>query len=166
MSIMKQDPESLENNKKQTSSFGNWYAVPYDRLYIIVLSDQIMSDKAASQMMNDLISEISSTFPTLSTNPSCEIERQRMERIIRNLCETYGSSDDKIYKAKQSIHDTTNVMRGNINSMLQNSNKLDDIEGAATDLRSAAHMFSDRGRLLELKMKRRNRMLMIALAAI
>lgn len=116
--------------------------------------------------MKNLTGDISSCFPDLSRTPSSDINRHDMEIMIQSLCETYGKADDKIFRAKQSISDTTNVMRGNINTMLQNTNKLDDIEGAAVSMRSAASMFADKGRLLEQKMKRRNRMLMIAIAAI
>ena len=125
-----------------------------------------MADGAAIQMMKALSGDISTSFPDLPLNPSVQINRNEMERIVRSLSETYGKADDKIYKAKKTLDSTANVMRNNIGSMLHNSNKLDDIENASTNLRSAAAMFSDKGRLLEQKLKRRNRMLMLAIGAI
>eukprot|EP00344_Euplotes_crassus_P004484 CAMPEP_0197005888 /NCGR_PEP_ID=MMETSP1380-20130617/31856_1 /TAXON_ID=5936 /ORGANISM="Euplotes crassus, Strain CT5" /LENGTH=130 /DNA_ID=CAMNT_0042425211 /DNA_START=202 /DNA_END=591 /DNA_ORIENTATION=- len=125
-----------------------------------------MADENAMQMMRSLGGNISSTFPDLPLNPSAQISRSEMENIVRSLSETFGKVNDKLYKAKQSFNATTTVMRNNIGSMMENSHKLDDMEVQSSDMRNAAHMFSQKGKLLEEKLKRRNRMLMIAVAAI
>ena len=166
MSILKQSHESLRDNRKQSSSFGSWYTYPLDKLTIIILTDAFMADGTASQMLKTLDTDLSNSFPELPSNPNFQINRTEMENVVRNLCETYGRADDKIYKAKQTLTSTTNVMRNNIGSMIHNSNKLEDIENASSSMRSAAHLFSTKGKLLEEKMKRRNRMLMLAIGAI
>ena len=166
MSILKQSHESLEDNNKQTSSFGNWFSYPLDKLTIIILTDTLMADGSAMQLMKSLCGEISTSFPDLSLNPNSSISRSEMEKIVRSLSETYGKADDKIYRAKQTLSNTTNVMRDNIGNIIQNSNRLEDIEATSGNMRSAAQLFSQKGRLLEEKMKRRNRLLMLVVGGI
>ena len=166
MSILKQSSDSLKSNRKQSSSFGNWFTLPSDRITIIILADKLMGDGPSQQMMKNLLGEISSTYPDLPTNPSAPINRSQMETMVRSLSETYGKPDDKIYNAKRNLNSTASVMKNNIGSMLQNSDKLGDIEIASNDMRTAAQLFSDKGRRLEEKIKRRNRMLTMAIGAI
>ena len=166
MSILKQSHETLSENKKQTNSFGNWFSFPLDKLTIIILTDNLMADASALQMLKSLAEEVSTSFPDLPINPNSKINRSEMENIVRALSETYGKAEGKILQAKQKLAETTSVMRNNIGNMMENSNKLEDIESSSNNMRSAAQMFSTKGRLLEEKMKRRNRMLMLALGAI
>ncbi|CAI2381070.1 unnamed protein product [Moneuplotes crassus] len=166
MSILRQSHESLSENQKSSNSFGSWYSLPLDNLTIIILTDTLMADENAMQMMKSMSGKIFSTFPDLPLNPSTQINRSEMENIVRSLSQTYGKTDDKIYRAKQTISTTTNVMRNNIGSMMENSSKLEDMESQSSDMRNAAHMFSKSGRLLEEKMKRRNRLLMLAVGVI
>ena len=133
---------------------------------IVILADTLLSDGSASHMLRSLHSDLSNSAPELLNNPSSTVNRADMERMIRSLCETYGTPDDKIYQAKKTIDNTANVMRNNIGSMLQNQNKLGDIESASNSMRSAAQMFSSKGRLLEQKIKRRNRIMMLAAGSI
>mmetsp|Transcript_24383 Transcript_24383/g.27039 ORF Transcript_24383/g.27039 Transcript_24383/m.27039 type:complete len:180 (+) Transcript_24383:158-697(+) len=166
MSILKQPIDSLNENPKQTNSFGSWYSYLIDSLTIIILTDSLMNDNSALQMMKSLGGEISTSFPELPFNPNFTIDRTEMERIVKSLSETYGNSNAKIYQAKQSLTGATDVMRNNIGSMIHNSNRLDDIEDTSNNMRSAAHMFSSKGRLLEEKLRRRNRLLMLIIGGI
>jgi t-SNARE complex subunit (syntaxin) len=57
-------------------------------------------------------------------------------------------------------------MRANIGNMLDNHNRLNDIEGGSQNLRSAAQLFTDKGKALKQKIKRRNRIMMIVVGVI
>ena len=94
-------------------------------------------------MLRSLNADVSNSFPELLTNPSSSVSRVEMERIVRSLWETYGAPDDKIYQAKKTIDNTANIMRNNIGSMLQNQNKLGDIESASNTNKISKIHFGD-----------------------
>jgi hypothetical protein len=81
MSILKQDSESLSDNRKQTSSFGNWFTLPYEKLGIIVLCDTALSDTVATQMIKNLSSDVANAFKDLPISPNSEIDRHKMETL-------------------------------------------------------------------------------------
>ena len=81
MSILKQDSHTLGENRKQTSSFGNWFTYPYEKLGLIVLCDPVLSDTVAAQMIKNLANDIGDSFKDLPNSPNSEIDRHKMEKI-------------------------------------------------------------------------------------
>jgi hypothetical protein len=85
---------------KQNSSFGNWFTLGHEALVLIVLTDPILADSTVMQMLRQLGSDIDKRFEGLGNNPETEYNRSEMEDVVRSLCESFGTENDKIYQAK------------------------------------------------------------------
>ena len=111
LSVLKQDINVIESNKKQPSSFGNWFTFPYKDLCLIILADANFGDGRAIQFLKALAEELESDFSHLVTNGSADFDRHHMNRTVRGLVATHGTNDSKLGQAKDTLDAATGQMR-------------------------------------------------------
>ena len=70
LSVLKLDSENVEENKKQTSSFGSWYTLPCWSLCLIVLSDTGFGDSQSMAFLQSLSDDLQKNFTSLCSEPS------------------------------------------------------------------------------------------------
>ena len=85
MSVLTQDRASLDDNRKQHSSFGNWYTMTNERLCLLILTDLDFSDSGALQFLKELSEEIERNHSAMLREGDCSIDRGTLEDSIRDL---------------------------------------------------------------------------------
>ena len=150
--MLKQDVNMLESNKKQNSSFGNWYTFPYKELALIILADHDFNDGRAIQFLKALSNHLERSFPELLQNGAYEFDRHEMASMVRGLVSTHGRDDSKLGQVKNTLESTTNQMKSNINHMIDQHSDLERMDNNSSQLKNSADFFNQRGRDLERKM--------------
>ena len=61
LSVLKQSAVSIDSNKKQPSSFGNWFTITHSNLCLIVLTSQNYGDEQSLSFLKELASKLEAT---------------------------------------------------------------------------------------------------------
>ena len=159
LSVLKHDRETVVSNRKQVSSFGCWYSIPYEDLCLVCLTDMDFGDGAALAFLKALSDALSEGFPELVKNGNSDFDRASLEQTVKELSSSH--SGGKLGRAKAQIEETAGHMKKNISTILDHQNDLEAMDQKTDDLRNSADLFSQRGRELERKMRWRNKMMLL-----